>query len=86
MSDSASGNPSIPKEEIFRLATSQFNRQAQDMLFLGPAGLDKTALAQTLGYQAIKSGSSVLYRALRETLAGSCGILPRFSPAPCEHV
>jgi len=57
-------NPSIPRKDLFQLSTCQFIRQAQDVLFLGPPGVGKTALAQALGYQAIKAGFIVLYRSI----------------------
>lgn len=57
-------NPSIHRKEIFDLATCNFIRQAKDVLFLGPPGVGKTALAQSLGYEAIKGGFQVLYRSI----------------------
>jgi DNA replication protein DnaC len=57
-------NPSIRKKEIFDLATCNFIRQGKDVLFIGPPGVGKSALAQALGYEAIKAGFEVLYRSI----------------------
>lgn len=57
-------NPSIHKKEIFDLGTCNFIREGKDVLFLGPPGVGKTALAQALGYEAIKAGFQVLYRSI----------------------
>jgi DNA replication protein DnaC len=57
-------NPSIKKKAIFDLATGRFIREARDVLFLGPPGTGKSHLCQALGYQAIKSGFTVLYRSI----------------------
>jgi DNA replication protein DnaC len=57
-------NPSIKKKPIFDLATGRFVREARDVLFLGPPGTGKSHLCQALGYQAIKSGFTVLYRSI----------------------
>jgi DNA replication protein DnaC len=57
-------NTSIKKKQIFDLATCRFIREARDVLFLGPPGTGKSHLIQALGYQAIKSGFTVLYRSI----------------------
>lgn len=57
-------NPSIPKKQVFDLATCRFIRETRDVLFLGPPGTGKSFLVQAIGYQAIKQGFVVLYRSI----------------------
>jgi len=80
-------NPSIKKRQIYDLATCRFVREAKDVLWIGPPGTGKSHLVQAIGYQAIKSGLTVLYRSIfdivrdflrDETLAGTDQALPRY--------
>lgn len=80
-------NTSIKKKQLFDLAAGQFIRQTRDILFIGPPGTGKSHLCQALGYQAIKSGFTVLYRSIfdvvrdflqDEALAGQDRTLERY--------
>ena len=57
-------NPSIPRKQMFDLATCRFVREARDVLLLGPPGTGKSFLVQAIGSQAIKQGLLVLYRSI----------------------
>jgi DNA replication protein DnaC len=57
-------NPSIPRKQVYDLASCRFLREGRDVLWLGPPGVGKSFLAQAVGYQAIKAGHTVLYRSI----------------------
>ena len=57
-------NASVPKKQLFDLASGRFIREARDVLLLGPPGLGKSHLVQAVGYQALKAGFLVLYRSI----------------------
>jgi DNA replication protein DnaC len=57
-------NPSIPKKQIFDLATCRFIRETKDLLLVGPPGVGKSFLVQAIGNQAIKQGFIVRYRSI----------------------
>jgi len=80
-------NTSIKRKQIFDLATCKFMRDARDVLFLGPPGTGKSHLVQSIGYQAIKAGHTVLYRSIfdmvrdflhDEVLGGEDKVLNRY--------
>jgi DNA replication protein DnaC len=57
-------NPSIPRKQVYDLASCRFLREGRDVLWLGPPGVGKSFLVQAIGYQAIKTGYTVLYRSI----------------------
>lgn len=57
-------NPSLPKKQVFDLATCRFIRENRDVLLIGPPGTGKSFAVQAIGYQAIKLGFVVLYRSI----------------------
>ena len=80
-------NPSIKKKQVFDLATCKFVRDTRDVLMLGPPGTGKSHLVQAIGYQAIKSGYTVLFRSIfdvvrdflhDEALGGEDKVLNRY--------
>jgi DNA replication protein DnaC len=57
-------NSSIKRKQVHDLATCRFVREKGDVLFLGPPGVGKSFLVQSIGQQAIKCGFLVLYRSI----------------------
>ena len=57
-------NPTIKRKLIYDLAAGRFIREHRDVLLLGPPGVGKSYLVQAIGYEAIKSGFTVLYRSI----------------------
>jgi DNA replication protein DnaC len=57
-------NPSLPKKQVFDLATCRFVREHRDVLLIGPPGTGKSFVVQAIGFQAIKQGFVVLYRSI----------------------
>lgn len=57
-------NRSVKRKQIFDLAAGEFVRKHRDVLLLGPPGVGKSHIAQSIGYQLIKAGYVVLYRSI----------------------
>jgi DNA replication protein DnaC len=54
-------NPNIPKSRIIDLATCHFVDRHENVLFIGPAGVGKSHLAQALGHRAVRRGHEVQF-------------------------
>jgi DNA replication protein DnaC len=54
-------NPQIQKSRIVDLATCLFVERKENILFIGPAGVGKSHLAQALGHRAVRRGYDVLF-------------------------
>ena len=57
-------NRSIKRKQIFDLAAGGFVREAKDVLLVGPPGVGKSHIAQSIGLAIIKAGQTVLYRSI----------------------
>lgn len=60
--------PSADKSKIDHLATCEFIRRHENILFFGPPGVGKTHLAAALAVRAIELGFSVSYYTVEELL------------------
>ena len=54
-------NPKMPVQYVRDLATCQFIKRKESIIFCGPVGVGKTHLAEALGHQACRVGYSVLF-------------------------
>ncbi len=60
--------PSISKKRIEMLATGEYVRRCENILFLGPPGVGKSHLGTALGVKAVECGFRVLYRRLDDLI------------------
>jgi DNA replication protein DnaC len=60
--------PAVHKDRIDSLATCDFIRRHENLLFFGPPGVGKTHLAAALGIKAVELGYSVSYYTVEELL------------------
>lgn len=62
-------NPSLNKQQILDLATSQWIERKEGVLIVGPSGVGKSHLAQALGQEACRRGYNVLFTPVSKMLA-----------------
>jgi len=60
--------PSISKKRIEMLATGEYVRRCENILFLGPPGVGKSHLGTALGVRAVECGFRVIYRRLDDLI------------------
>jgi len=56
-----SAQPSVNEEQVRALASLDFVRRAENIVFLGPPGVGKTHLAVALGIRAVEAGFKVRF-------------------------
>jgi len=54
-------NPKIPKSKIVDLSTCNFLVRHENVLLVGPAGVGKSHIAQSIGHRACLNGYSTIY-------------------------
>jgi DNA replication protein DnaC len=57
-------NTSIKQKQIYQLATGDMIRKCRDAILVGPPGVGKSHLVQSIGRELIRSGYTVFYRSI----------------------
>lgn len=57
-------NTSVKRKQMFDMAAGDFVRQHRDAIFVGPPGVGKSHLVQSIGRQLIRDGYTVYYRSI----------------------
>lgn len=57
-------NPTVRRKQIFDLAAGDFVRKHRDAILVGPPGVGKSHLVQSIGRQLIRDGFTVYYRSI----------------------
>lgn len=57
-------NTSIKQKQIFDLATGAFVRKCRDAILVGPPGVGKSHIVQSIGREMIRAGYTVFYRSI----------------------
>ena len=61
-------NRSVKRKQIYDLAAGEFLREGRGILFSGPPGTGKSHIVQAIGHHLIRSGHTVLYRSIFDTV------------------
>lgn len=57
-------NPSVKQKQIYQLATGDFLRKCRDAILVGPPGVGKSHIVQSVGRELIRAGYTVFYRSI----------------------
>ncbi len=61
-------NRSVKRKQIHDLAAGKFLREGRGVLICGPPGTGKSHIVQAIGHHLIRSGHTVLYRSIFDTV------------------
>jgi DNA replication protein DnaC len=61
-------NTSVKRKQIFDLAAGDFVRKHHDAILVGPPGVGKSHIVQSIGRQLIREGFTVYYRSIFDTV------------------
>lgn len=61
-------NTSVKRKQIFDLAAGDFVRKHRDAILVGPPGVGKSHLVQSIGRQLIRDGFTVYYRSIFDSV------------------
>lgn len=60
--------PKLNRQEIYNLATGEYIRKKENIVFVGPPGTGKTHLSISLGIKALQQGYKVLFTSVSEMM------------------
>lgn len=60
--------PKLNRQEIYNLATGEYIRKKENIVFVGPPGTGKSHLAVSLGVKALQQGYKVLFTSVSEMM------------------
>ncbi|MDK2919948.1 MAG: hypothetical protein PWQ37_2681 [Candidatus Petromonas sp.] len=60
--------PKLNRQEIYNLATGEYIRKRENIVFVGPPGIGKSHLSVSLGVKALQQGYKVLFTSVSEIM------------------